>query len=139
MNPLLTRSLPRSSLRGLSGIESRFTPQTLSSTSSTSPGVSPTTSPTTIPQPRALSNVLISQQCGGCGSRRPFSTTTPQQSRIGAAPVSVPKNVELNIFDVVESAKAGRARGAEIPKQGVEVKGPLGMFFFLVLFSGDFN
>ncbi|KZZ87323.1 Ribosomal protein L6 [Ascosphaera apis ARSEF 7405] len=26
----------------------------------------------------------------------------------------------------LESAKAGRARGAEIPKQGVEVKGPLG-------------
>lgn len=56
-----------------------------------------------------------------------FSTTSAVRSRIGGAPVSVPPEVKLNFIDLPQTQLRGRSK--EIPKQAIEVEGPLGTSF----------
>ncbi|KAI5287803.1 hypothetical protein KEM52_001421 [Ascosphaera acerosa] len=56
----------------------------------------------------------------------PFSTSRPAGSRIGSAPITIPREVDLHVFDLPKNTGAGVARGTEVPKVGVEVKGPRG-------------
>ncbi|OJJ45304.1 hypothetical protein ASPZODRAFT_152979 [Penicilliopsis zonata CBS 506.65] len=53
-----------------------------------------------------------------------FSSTSPAQSRIGGAPVSVPPEVSLQFINI-RNPKV-RGRGKEIPNTAIEIKGPLG-------------
>lgn len=54
-----------------------------------------------------------------------FSTTSPMQSRVGGAPISVPPDVSLNLVDLPKSLS--RARGKDVPKFAAHIKGPKGM------------
>ncbi|KAB8227533.1 hypothetical protein ETB97_010725 [Aspergillus alliaceus] len=53
-----------------------------------------------------------------------FSTTSPTQSRVGGAAISVPPEVSLKFIDLPQTQVRGRAK--DIPKTAIEVKGPLG-------------
>jgi hypothetical protein len=53
-----------------------------------------------------------------------FSTTSPTQSRVGGAPISIPPEVSLKFIDLPQTQVRGRSK--EIPKTAIEVKGPLG-------------
>lgn len=53
-----------------------------------------------------------------------FSTSSPAQSRIGRAAVSIPPEVSLNFVNLPQGKMRGRA--TITPKLAVEVKGPLG-------------
>ncbi|KAE8356437.1 ribosomal protein L6, alpha-beta domain-containing protein [Aspergillus coremiiformis] len=53
-----------------------------------------------------------------------FSTTSPTQSRVGSAAISVPPEVSLKFIDLPQTQVRGRAK--DIPKTAIEVKGPLG-------------
>ncbi|KAL5358489.1 hypothetical protein BJX96DRAFT_43790 [Aspergillus floccosus] len=55
---------------------------------------------------------------------QPFSTTTPAQSRVGGATISIPPEVSLKFIDLPQTQV--RTRSKEIPKTAIEVKGPLG-------------
>ncbi|KAE8132589.1 ribosomal protein L6, alpha-beta domain-containing protein [Aspergillus pseudotamarii] len=55
---------------------------------------------------------------------QPFSTTSPTQSRVGGAPISVPPEVSLKFIDLPQTQVRGLAK--DIPKTAIEVKGPLG-------------
>ncbi|EAW06639.1 mitochondrial 54S ribosomal protein uL6m [Aspergillus clavatus NRRL 1] len=55
---------------------------------------------------------------------RYFSTTSPTQSRVGGATISVPPEVSLKFIDLPQTQI--RDRSKEIPKTAIEVKGPLG-------------
>ncbi|KAJ9224509.1 hypothetical protein DTO212C5_5086 [Paecilomyces variotii] len=54
-----------------------------------------------------------------------FSTTSPAQSRVGGAPISIPPDVSLNFIDLPQAQTRGRS-AKDIPKTAVQVKGPLG-------------
>ncbi|KAJ5173323.1 hypothetical protein N7492_005916 [Penicillium capsulatum] len=54
-----------------------------------------------------------------------FSTTTPAQSRVGGAAISVPPEVSLDIVDLPKNLS--RTRGKDIPKVSAQIKGPRGM------------
>ncbi|PLN83342.1 putative mitochondrial 54S ribosomal protein YmL16 [Aspergillus taichungensis] len=53
-----------------------------------------------------------------------FSTTSPTQSRVGAAAISIPPEVSLKFIDLPQVAVRGVAK--DIPTTKVEIKGPLG-------------
>ncbi|KAA8644514.1 hypothetical protein EYZ11_004603 [Aspergillus tanneri] len=53
-----------------------------------------------------------------------FSTTSPTQSRVGGAPLSIPPSVSLKFIDLPQTEVRGKAK--ERPKSAIEVKGPLG-------------
>ncbi|CAG8215922.1 unnamed protein product [Penicillium salamii] len=53
-----------------------------------------------------------------------FSTTSPAQSRVGGAPISIPPEVTFNLVDLPETLT--RTRGKDIPKFAAEIKGPRG-------------
>ncbi|KAL4896163.1 ribosomal protein L6, alpha-beta domain-containing protein [Aspergillus ambiguus] len=53
-----------------------------------------------------------------------FSTTSPTQSRVGGAAISIPPEVSLKFVDLPQTQV--RTRSKEIPKTAIEVKGPLG-------------
>ncbi|RHZ54376.1 mitochondrial 54S ribosomal protein uL6m [Aspergillus thermomutatus] len=53
-----------------------------------------------------------------------FSTSSPTQSRVGGAPISIPPEVSLKFVDLPQTQVRGRSK--EIPKTAIEVKGPLG-------------
>ncbi|OKP13161.1 54S ribosomal protein L6, mitochondrial [Penicillium subrubescens] len=53
-----------------------------------------------------------------------FSTSSPMQSRVGGAAISVPPEVSLNLVDIPKSAT--RVRGKDVPKFTAEIKGPKG-------------
>ncbi|KAJ5129473.1 uncharacterized protein N7515_005512 [Penicillium bovifimosum] len=53
-----------------------------------------------------------------------FSTTTPAQSRVGGAAISIPPEVSFNLVDL--PAGLSRTRGKDIPKFAAEIKGPKG-------------
>ncbi|KAL1955758.1 hypothetical protein VTO42DRAFT_8156 [Malbranchea cinnamomea] len=53
-----------------------------------------------------------------------FSTSAPRQSRIGAAPLSIPPEVSLRFIDLPKVA--AKSRTADIPTTAVEVTGPKG-------------
>lgn len=55
-----------------------------------------------------------------------FSTSATRQSRIGAAPLSIPPEVSLNFINLPKSKTVPRANAADIPILAVEVSGPLG-------------
>ena len=57
-----------------------------------------------------------------------FSSTSPTQSRIGRAPISVPPEVSLNFIDLPQVHT--RRRDVEIPKTEIEINGPLGGFAY---------
>lgn len=60
-------------------------------------------------------------------SALPFSTSTACQSRIGAAPISVPPEVTLTFVDLPKTSKGTpRANAADVPTMAVDVSGPLG-------------
>lgn len=54
-----------------------------------------------------------------------FSTTSPTQSRIGGAPITIPPEVSFKLVDLPETFT--RTRGKDIPKIAAEIKGPRGM------------
>ncbi|EPS33795.1 hypothetical protein PDE_08757 [Penicillium oxalicum 114-2] len=53
-----------------------------------------------------------------------FSTTTPMQSRVGGAPISVPPEVSFNLVDLPKSVM--QVRGKDKPKYSAQIKGPKG-------------
>ncbi|KAJ5168583.1 Ribosomal protein L6 bacterial-type [Penicillium canariense] len=53
-----------------------------------------------------------------------FSTTSPMQSRVGGAAISVPPEVSLNLIDIPKSLT--RTRGKDVPKFTAQIKGPKG-------------
>ena len=53
-----------------------------------------------------------------------FSTTSPTQSRVGAAAIAIPPEVSLKFIDLPQVAVRGVAK--DIPTTKVEIKGPLG-------------
>ncbi|KAL2012305.1 hypothetical protein VTN00DRAFT_5023 [Thermoascus crustaceus] len=53
-----------------------------------------------------------------------FSTTSPAQSRVGGAPISIPPEVSLKFIDLPQTQVRGRAK--ETPKTAIEVNGPKG-------------
>ncbi|KAK2754280.1 hypothetical protein FQN54_007160 [Arachnomyces sp. PD_36] len=53
-----------------------------------------------------------------------FSTSSPNRSRIGGAPVSIPSEVSLKFSEMPPTSL--RSRDKEIPKEKVEISGPLG-------------
>ncbi|KAI9046223.1 mitochondrial 54S ribosomal protein uL6m [Aspergillus affinis] len=53
-----------------------------------------------------------------------FSTTSPTQSRVGGAALSIPPEVSLKFVDLPQTQLRGMAK--EKPKVAIEVKGPLG-------------
>lgn len=53
-----------------------------------------------------------------------FSTSSPNRSRIGGAPVSIPSEVSLKFTDIPPTSV--RSRDTEIPKTKVDIIGPLG-------------
>ncbi|PWY76944.1 60S ribosomal protein L6 [Aspergillus heteromorphus CBS 117.55] len=55
---------------------------------------------------------------------QPFSTTSPAQSRIGGAAISVPSEVSLKFIDLPQPRV--KRQGVDTPKVAIEVKGPLG-------------
>ena len=57
-----------------------------------------------------------------------FSTTSPAQSRVGAAPISVPPEVSLNLVDLPKTLT--RTRGKDVPKFAAHIKGPKGVSHF---------
>lgn len=54
-----------------------------------------------------------------------FSISSPMQSRVGGAAISVPPEVSLNLVDIPKSATG--ARGKDVPKFEALIKGPKGM------------
>lgn len=59
-------------------------------------------------------------------SPRAFSTTSPAQSRVGGAAISIPPEVSFKLVDLPKSLV--RTRGKDIPKYAAEIKGPRGMY-----------
>ncbi|KAJ5991122.1 hypothetical protein N7499_011666 [Penicillium canescens] len=57
-------------------------------------------------------------------SPRAFSTTSPAQSRVGGAAISIPPEVSFKLVDLPKSLV--RTRGKDIPKYAAEIKGPRG-------------
>ncbi|EEP76399.1 hypothetical protein UREG_01248 [Uncinocarpus reesii 1704] len=55
-----------------------------------------------------------------------FSTSAASQSRIGAAPISVPPEVALKFIDLPKSKATTRVTSVDVPVVAVEVSGPLG-------------
>ncbi|EEH17386.2 hypothetical protein PABG_07382 [Paracoccidioides brasiliensis Pb03] len=55
-----------------------------------------------------------------------FSTSTAAQSRIGAAPLSIPSEVSLNFIELPVAKNSTVRPGKDIPTTAVEVTGPLG-------------
>ncbi|KAJ5237551.1 hypothetical protein N7489_007642 [Penicillium chrysogenum] len=53
-----------------------------------------------------------------------FSTTSPAQSRVGGAALSIPPEVSFKLIDI--PATLARTRGKDIPKFVAEIKGPKG-------------
>ncbi|KAJ5826123.1 hypothetical protein N7474_003261 [Penicillium riverlandense] len=53
-----------------------------------------------------------------------FSTTSPAQSRVGGAAISIPPEVSMSLVDLPKSLF--RSRGKDIPKVAVEIQGPRG-------------
>ena len=53
-----------------------------------------------------------------------FSTTSPAQSRVGGAPITIPPEVSFKLVDIPETLT--RTRGKDIPKFAAEIKGPRG-------------
>ncbi|CAG7976876.1 unnamed protein product [Penicillium olsonii] len=53
-----------------------------------------------------------------------FSTTSPSQSRVGGAPITIPPEVSFKLVDIPETLT--RTRGKDIPKFAAEIKGPRG-------------
>ncbi|CAI7576694.1 hypothetical protein PCG10_006208 [Penicillium crustosum] len=53
-----------------------------------------------------------------------FSTTSPAQSRVGGAALSIPPEVSFKLIDIPETLS--RTRGKDIPKFMAEIKGPKG-------------
>ncbi|KAJ5955884.1 hypothetical protein ACN42_g1209 [Penicillium freii] len=53
-----------------------------------------------------------------------FSTTSPAQSRVGGAALSIPPEVSFKLIDI--PATLSRTRGKDIPKFMAEIKGPKG-------------
>lgn len=62
--------------------------------------------------------------------RAQFSTTSPAQSRVGGAPISIPPDVSLTFIDLPQAQTRGRS-AKDIPKTAVQVKGPLGTLLLL--------
>ena len=58
-----------------------------------------------------------------------FSTTSPVQSRVGGAAISVPPEVSLSLVDLPKNLTV--ARGKDVPKFAAQIKGPRGMWFDL--------
>lgn len=54
-----------------------------------------------------------------------FSTTSPAQSRVGGAAISIPPEVSLSLVDLPKSMS--RTRGKDIPTMAAHIKGPKGM------------
>ncbi|KAI5279383.1 hypothetical protein KEM54_004198, partial [Ascosphaera aggregata] len=109
MNPLTLQPLLRQPVRGICGVETPFTQLATRSTK-------------ILYFAGLQSHHVRSSQCE---RNRLFSTTRLAQSRVGSAPITIPKDVKLDIFDLPAVAVAGVARGTEMPKVGVEVQGPL--------------
>lgn len=65
-------------------------------------------------------------------SIRLFSTAQKRQSKVGAAPLSVPKEVNLRILEPLKQGKRKISR--EEPLEAVEVEGPLGFHFVSMYF-----
>jgi large subunit ribosomal protein L6 len=59
--------------------------------------------------------------------QRFFSNAVSRPSRIGAAPLSIPPDVQLTLLEPVALKDGGALRRAE-PLRTLEVKGPLGQF-----------
>jgi large subunit ribosomal protein L6 len=55
-----------------------------------------------------------------------FSTTSPAQSRVGGAAITIPPEVSFKLVDL--PATQTRTRGKDIPKFAAEIKGPRGMW-----------
>ncbi|GAQ42464.1 hypothetical protein AtubIFM55763_002985 [Aspergillus tubingensis] len=55
---------------------------------------------------------------------QPFSTTSPVQSRVGGAAITVPPEVSLKFIDLPQPKT--KAKSVDFPNMAVEVKGPLG-------------
>ncbi|PWY83746.1 60S ribosomal protein L6 [Aspergillus sclerotioniger CBS 115572] len=55
---------------------------------------------------------------------QPFSTTSPAQSRVGGAAISVPPEVSLKFIDLPQPKT--KAKSIDFPNRAIEVKGPLG-------------
>ncbi|KAJ5323120.1 hypothetical protein N7452_011409 [Penicillium brevicompactum] len=53
-----------------------------------------------------------------------FSTTSPAQSRVGGAPISIPPEVSFKLIDLPETLI--RTRGKDVPKFAAEIEGPRG-------------
>ncbi|KAJ5899370.1 Ribosomal protein L6 bacterial-type [Penicillium taxi] len=53
-----------------------------------------------------------------------FSTTSPAQSRVGGASISVPPEVSLKLVDLPTSSS--RTRGKDVPTVAAHIKGPKG-------------
>jgi hypothetical protein len=58
-------------------------------------------------------------------SPRAFSTTSPAQSRVGGAAISIPPEVSFKLVDLPKSLI--RTRGKDVPKYAAQIKGPRGM------------
>jgi large subunit ribosomal protein L6 len=54
-----------------------------------------------------------------------FSTTSPAQSRVGGAALTIPPEVSFKLVDLPNTQS--RTRGKDIPKFAAEIKGPRGM------------
>lgn len=66
-----------------------------------------------------------------------FSTTSPAQSRVGGAALSIPPEVSFKLIDI--PATLSRTRGKDIPKFMAEIKGPKGNVLLLKCGSADAN
>ena len=54
-----------------------------------------------------------------------FSSTSPAQSRVGGAPISIPPEVSLSLIDAPRAVTQGR--GKDVGKFAAQIKGPKGM------------
>lgn len=61
--------------------------------------------------------------------RQPFSVSTPAQSRVGSAPLSVPSEVSLKFIALPKVKNITTRQGKDNPTTAVEVTGPLGTQF----------
>ncbi|EGC49327.1 ribosomal protein L6 [Histoplasma capsulatum var. duboisii H88] len=58
--------------------------------------------------------------------RQPFSVSTPTQSRVGSAPLSVPSEVSLKFIALPKVKNITARQGKDNPTTAMEVTGPLG-------------